>query len=48
MTAMPLTLYPTRAAEEATPDVTEPVMVELEQIMDSHTCSCNAGDDNPH
>ena len=48
MTAVPVTLYPTRPAEEAAPEVTEPVMVELDQIMDSVACSCNAGDDNPH
>jgi hypothetical protein len=47
MTAVPLTLYPTRAAEEAAPEITDPVMVELDQIMDSVACSCNAGDDNP-
>jgi hypothetical protein len=48
MTAVPLTLYPTRPAEEAVPQVTTPVMVELDQVLDSVACSCNAGDDNPH
>jgi hypothetical protein len=48
MTAVPLTLYPTRPAEETVPQVTTPVMVDLERIMDSVACSCNAGDDNPH
>ena len=48
MTAVPVTLYPTRPAEEAAPEVTAPVMVELDQIMDRWACSCNAGDDNPH
>ncbi len=48
MTAIALTLYPTRAVEEPVPEVTAPVVVELDQIMDSVACSCNAGDDNPH
>lgn len=48
MTAVPVTFYPTRLAEEAAPEVTEPVMIELDQIMDSVACSCSAGDDNPH
>lgn len=48
MTAVPLTLYPTRPAEEPAPEVTVPVMVELDQVIESTTCSCNAGDDNPH
>jgi len=49
MTAVPLTLYPTRPAGEPLPEVTEPVIVqELDQLMDSAVCSCNAGDDNPH
>ena len=48
MTAVPVTLYPTRPAEEAAPEVAEPVLVELDQMMDSAACSCNAGDDNPH
>jgi hypothetical protein len=47
MTAVPLTLYPTRPAEEAVPEVTTPVMVHLEQVTESTKCSCNAGDDNP-
>lgn len=48
MTAVPVTFYPIRPGEETAPEVTEPVMVELDQIMDSVACSCNAGDDNPH
>jgi len=48
MTAVPVRLYPTRSAEEVAPEVTEPVLVELDQIIDSVACSCNAGDDNPH
>jgi hypothetical protein len=48
MTAVPLTLYPTRPAQEAVPEVTTPVMVELDQVTESVFCSCNAGDDNPH
>ncbi len=48
MTAAPLTLYPTRPPEEPVPEVTAPVMVELDQVIESTTCSCNAGDDNPH
>jgi len=48
MTAVPVTLYPTRPAEEPAPEVTDPVMVELDEVVESTTCSCNAGDDNPH
>ncbi len=48
MTAVALALYPTRPAGEAVPEVTVPVMVELDQVIESTTCSCNAGDDNPH
>lgn len=48
MTAAPLMLYPTRPAEEAPPEVAVPVMVELDQLMDSSKCSCSASDDNPH
>ncbi|MGA2830678.1 MAG: hypothetical protein ABSF03_31700 [Streptosporangiaceae bacterium] len=48
MTAIPVTLYPTRPAEESAAEITDPVMVDLDQIMDSVACSCNAGDDNPH
>ncbi len=48
MTAVALTLYPTRPAVEPVPEVTSPVMVELDQVIESTTCSCNAGDDNPH
>jgi hypothetical protein len=48
MTAVPLILYPTRPAEEARQEVTEPVLVELDEVIESTTCSCNAGDDNPH
>jgi hypothetical protein len=48
MTAVPVTLYPTRPVEEPAPEVTDPVMVELDEVIESTTCSCNAGDDNPH
>ena len=48
MTAVSLTLYATRPAEEPVPEVADPVMVELEQLMNSSKCSCSASDDNPH
>ncbi len=48
MTAVPLALYPTRPAGEAPPEVTEPAIVALDEVIESTTCSCNAGDDNPH
>lgn len=48
MTAVPLTLYPTRPAEEPARHVTAPLTVELDDIMESAVCSCNAGDDNPN
>jgi hypothetical protein len=48
MTTVTLTPYPTRPAEEPAAEITDPVMVDLDQIMDSVACSCNAGDDNPH
>ncbi|MGO8958825.1 MAG: hypothetical protein ACLQFR_15855 [Streptosporangiaceae bacterium] len=48
MTAVPVTLYPTRPVEVPEPEVTDPVMVELDEVIESTTCSCNAGDDNPH
>jgi hypothetical protein len=48
MTAVPLVLYPTRPAEKPAPEVTAPVVVDLDQVIESTTCSCNAGDDNPH
>jgi hypothetical protein len=48
MTAVPVTLYPTRPAEGSASEVTEPVMIGLDQVIESTTCSCNAGDDNPH
>jgi hypothetical protein len=48
MTAVPLTLYATRPAVDAAPEVTEPAIVELDDIMESTSCSCNASDDNPH
>jgi hypothetical protein len=48
MTAVPVTLYPTRPAEQAPPEVTAPALVDLDQVIESTTCSCNAGDDNPH
>ncbi|MGH3283821.1 MAG: hypothetical protein ACRDPD_03900 [Streptosporangiaceae bacterium] len=48
MTAVPVTLYATRPAEEPVPEVTVPVMVDLEQLMNSSKCSCSASDDNPH
>jgi hypothetical protein len=48
MTATPLTLYPTRPAEQIVPEVTDPVLVALDDVIESTTCSCNAGDDNPH
>jgi hypothetical protein len=48
MTAVALTLYPTRPAEQPVRQVTRPVTVDLDQITESTTCSCNAGDDNPN
>lgn len=48
MTAVALTLYPTRPAAEPPPEITAPVTVDLDQVIESTTCSCNAGDDNPH
>jgi hypothetical protein len=48
MTAVALTLYPTRPAGEPEPEVIDPVMVDLDQVIESTTRSCNAGDDNPH
>jgi hypothetical protein len=30
------------------PQVTSPVTVNLDQVTESTTCSCNAGDDNPN
>ncbi len=48
MTAVALTLYPTRPVEEPVRQVTRPVVVDLDQVTESSTCSCNAGDDNPH
>lgn len=49
MTAVPVTLYPTRPPQTAAPQITGPVMADdLDEVMDSVSCSCNAGDDNPH
>ena len=48
MTAVALTLYPTRPAEQSARQVTSPVTVNLDDINESTTCSCNAGDDNPN
>jgi hypothetical protein len=48
MTAVPVTFYPIRPAEQAPPEVTGPVLVDLDEVIESTTCSCNAGDDNPH
>lgn len=48
MTAVPVSLYPTRPVEKAVPEVTYPVRVDLEDIIESTACSCNAGDDNPN
>lgn len=48
MTAVALTLYPTRPAEHPARQVTSPVTVDLDDITESATCSCNAGDDNPN
>jgi hypothetical protein len=49
MTAVSLTLYPTRPTQDAVPEVTTPVMVDLDQVIErGGFCSCNAGDDNPH
>jgi hypothetical protein len=48
MIAVALTLYPTRPVEEPGRQVTGPVTVDLDEITESMTCSCNAGDDNPN
>ena len=48
MTATPLTLYATRPDEKPPPEVTEPAVVELDEVTESTSCSCNASDDNPH
>ncbi|MFZ3599416.1 hypothetical protein [Streptomyces sp. BH104] len=41
--------YFTRPTEPATPLITELTPVaDLDEVMDSVKCSCNAGDDNPH
>jgi len=48
MTAVAVTLYATRPAEEPALEVTEPVRVRLDQVIESTTCSSTAGDDNPH
>lgn len=48
MTAVALALYPTRPAEQPARQVTSPVTVDLDDIAESTTCSCNAGDDNPN
>jgi hypothetical protein len=48
MTAVALTLYPTRPVEEPVRQVTRPVTVDLDAITESTTCSCNAGDDYPN
>jgi hypothetical protein len=48
MTAVPLALYATRPAELAPPEVTEPAIVDLDEVTESASCSCNASDDNPY
>ena len=48
MTATPLTLYATRPAGQPPPEVTEPAIVDLDDVTESTSCSCNASDDNPH
>jgi hypothetical protein len=48
MTAVALTLYRTRPAEEPVRQVTSPVMVALDDVIESTNCSCSAGDDNPN
>lgn len=48
MTGVPLTLYATRPAEQAAPEITEPAIVALDEVTESTSCSCNASDDNPH
>lgn len=41
--------YVTRPIEAAAPPVTVITRVaDLDTVMDSIKCSCNAGDDNPH
>ncbi|MEU6663799.1 hypothetical protein [Streptomyces sp. NPDC046821] len=41
--------YFTRPTEPAAPPVTTITTVaDLDEVMDSVKCSCNAGDDNPH
>ncbi|WP_455357162.1 hypothetical protein [Streptomyces sp. SYSU K217416] len=41
--------YATRPIEDPAPPVTVITSVtDLDTVMDSIKCSCNAGDDNPH
>ncbi|MFH8573047.1 hypothetical protein [Streptomyces sp. NPDC017993] len=41
--------YVTRPVAAAVPPITEVTSVaDLDTVMDSTKCSCNAGDDNPH
>ncbi|GAA3482121.1 hypothetical protein [Streptomyces yanii] len=41
--------YFTRPVEAAASPVSEiTVLADLDEVMDSVKCSCNAGDDNPH
>jgi hypothetical protein len=47
MTALPLTLYATRPADEHVPEIAVPVMTDLDQLMESVKCACSASDDNP-
>ena len=47
MTAQSLTLYATRPADEPVPEITDPVMTDLDQLMESVKCACSASDDNP-
>ncbi|WP_367140834.1 MULTISPECIES: hypothetical protein [Streptomyces] len=49
MAAVPVTIYPTRPPETAPVTINAVAMVDdLDTVMDSVKCSCNAGDDNPH
>lgn len=47
MTVQPVALYRTRPEEQPVPEVTSPVLTDLDQLMESTKCACSASDDNP-
>lgn len=53
MTAVPVQILtgPPRSARRAAPPVSAPTVMfvdDLDTIVESAECSCDAGDDNPH